>query len=272
MIEKSVPQAHFYGLADTSEPGRDDVSPRPTTAGPWTSAAQHGGPPAGLLTRAMERLPEAADRVLGRVSVDLLGPVPLGPLRTTARVLRPGRSVALVEAELHDLVAGRPVARATGWLLPQRTDGPRTPTVPADTLDHGPDDGLALERPEGWLGGYLDAVEWSWISGTLERPGPGVVWMRAPDLVEGEDISPVQRLLTCVDSASGIGSALDVTQWAFLNTELTVHVLRPPVGPWLCVSASTALVGSAVGLATSVVHDREGLVGRSAQTLLITPR
>ncbi|MCY7396117.1 MAG: thioesterase family protein [Nocardioides sp.] len=269
MFEKSVAETPFYRPGGASVEGLERVESLPTTAGPWTSSAQHAGPPAALLVRALEALPEAADRVVARVAVDLLGPVPIGPLATTATVLRPGRSVALVEAELHDLAAARVVARAPAWLMPTGTAGPSTPV---ETLDHAPEDGLSLERPEGWLGGYLDAIEWRWISGSLERPGPGVVWMRAPDLVEGQEISPLQRLVACVDSASGIGSALDVTQWAFMNTELTVHVLRPPVGPWLCVDATTTLVGTSVGLATSTVHDRDGLVARSSQALLVTRR
>ena len=60
-------------------------------------------------------------------------------------------------------------------------------------------------------------------------------------LVEGEEISPVQRLLSCVDSASGVSAALDITEWAFLNTELSVHVLRAPVGDWVCLDAETTL-------------------------------
>lgn len=281
MNEKSVPQTHFYRLLATpeeaseedsdagSDTGAETFQPLPNTSGPWSAEAQHGGPPAALLTRALERLPDAADRVLGRVTVDLLGPVPLSPLRTTARVLRPGRSVALVEAELHDVDAGRTVARATGWLFPR---GSGLPATEAETVDHSPDDGLPLTRPAGWLGGYLDAIEWRWIRGNLERPGSGVVWMRTPHLVEGEDVSPVQRVLACVDSASGVGSALDVAQWAFLNTELTVHLLRPPVGEWLCVDASTTLVGSSTGLATAAVYDLRGLVARSSQALLVTAR
>ena len=66
--------------------------------------------------------------------------------------------------------------------------------------------------------------------------------MRPPvDLVDGEPMSPVQRLMTCVDSASGVSAALDPAKWAFLNTELTVHVLRPPVGEWVCLDAETTL-------------------------------
>ena len=85
-------------------------------------------------------------------------------------------------------------------------------------------------------------MEWQWIKGAVTEPGPGVVWMRSRvDLVEGESMSPVQRLMSGVDSASGVSAALDPATWGFLNTELTVHVLRPPVGEWVCLSAETTL-------------------------------
>ena len=60
-------------------------------------------------------------------------------------------------------------------------------------------------------------------------------------LVDDEEMTPMQRLMTCVDSASGVTAALDPGAWGFLNTELTVHVLRPPEGPWLCLDAETTL-------------------------------
>jgi acyl-CoA thioesterase len=78
--------------------------------------------------------------------------------------------------------------------------------------------------------------------------------------------------MACVDSASGVSAALDPEQWAFLNTELTVHVLRPPTGDWLCLEAETTLSSGAVGLATSNVYDEQGLVARSAQALLVVRR
>lgn len=276
MIEKSPRSGSFYRRSDPvdspAEQGREQFDSLPTTAGPWSSAAQHGGPPSALLTRALERLPEAEERAVGRVTVDLLGPVPVGPLATSATILRTGRTVCLAQAELHDLTTGRTVARAGAWLFPRVTGLPVTPVTPGEPLDHTPDDGLSLERPADWLGGYLDAVEWRWIAGTLDRPGPGVVWMRAPDLVEGEETSGLQRLMACVDSASGASAALDVREWAFPNTELTVHVLRPPVGEWLCLDATTTLAGTAVGVCTAAVHDRDGLVARSSQALLVAPR
>ncbi|MGZ4450771.1 MAG: thioesterase family protein [Nocardioides sp.] len=249
-------------------PGR--VLSRPTTASPWGPASQHGGPPAALLARAVEGLAESRGRVVGRLTMELLGPVPVGPLSVDASVVRPGRSVELVAAVLVDVERDRPCATATSWLFPADGDGPVADQVP---LGHSPADGVTKPLPESWSGGYLDAVDWRWITGSVGEPGPGVVWMRPRvDLVDGERMSPVQRLMACVDSASGVSAALDPAGWGFLNTELTVHVLRPPVGEWVCLDAETTLSSGSVGLATSRVYDEQGLVARSAQALLVARR
>ncbi|MEO5708552.1 MAG: thioesterase family protein [Nocardioidaceae bacterium] len=242
-----------------------------STAGPWGADSQHGGPPAALLTRALENLDrEGADRVMGRFTMELLGPVPVGPLRVEASVVRPGRTVEMCEATAYDVKRDRPCARATAWLFPVHDDGPaQHPEPPA----HGPADGVPKPSPKSWSGGYLDAVDWRWITGAVTEPGPGLVWMRPTvDLVEGETMSPVQRLMTCVDSASGVSAALDPGTWGFLNTELTVHVLRPPVGEWVCLDAETTLGPGSVGIASSQVYDERGLVARSAQALLVARR
>ena len=243
------------------------------TSGPWSPHAQHGGPPAALLGRALESLEEDAPRVIGRFTMDLLGPVPVQDLTLSSVVLRPGRSVSLRQAELAD-EAGRVVARAQGWAFPQTTwaedEAPAGLGVP---LEHGPDDGHSEDLPSSWHRDYLDSVEWRWIEGAVTRPGSAVVWMRPRvPLVPDEELSPLQRLLVCVDSASGVSAALDPTQWNFLNTELTVHVVRPPVGEWVCLLAETTLGTGAVGLAASEVYDAHGLVARSAQALLVVPR
>ena len=202
--------------------------------------------------------------------MELLGPVPVAPLRVEASVVRPGRTVEMCEATAYDEQRDRPCARATAWLFPASTDGPEQDTTP---LPHAPEDGVTKDPPASWSGGYLDAVEWRWIHGAVTEPGPGLVWMRPwVDLVEGASMSPVQRLMACVDSASGVSAALDPAAWGFLNTDLTVHVLRPPVGDWVCLDARTTLSSGSVGVATSSVYDECGLVARSAQALLIAKR
>ena len=241
-----------------------------STPGPWGPDSQHGGPPAALLTRAVETLAgDGPDRVVGRLTMELLGPVPVAAMRVEASFLRTGRTVQMCEAVLVDETRDRACARATAWLFPAAA-GPGSEPAP---LTHTPGDGVHREPPATWTGGYLDAIEWRWVEGAITSPGPGVVWMRPRvDLVEGEAMSPVQRLMTCVDSASGVSAALDPGAWGFLNTELTAHVLRPPVGDWICLDAETTLGPGSVGIAASKVYDERGLVARSAQALLVAKR
>ncbi len=243
---------------------------QPATGSPWGPHSQHGGPPAALLARAVEELDREHDRVLGRFTMELLGPVPVGPLEVQASVVRPGRSVELCTATVRDVERDRACATGSAWLFPAGCTGPAQDDTP---LPHAPADGRVQEPPASWHGGYLDAVEWRWVVGAVEQPGRAVVWMRpGTELVAGEPMSPMQRLMACVDSASGVSAALDPATWGFLNTELTVHVLRPPVGEWLCLDAETTLSSGSVGLATSSVYDERGLVARSAQALLIARR
>ena len=265
---KSPSEACYYVPDGVDGAGRERFVPTVHTAGPWSAGAQHGGPPAALLGRASEQLLDP-DRTVGRFAMDLLGPVGMGPLAVRAEVLRPGRTVSLLSAELHDEQAGRVVAVARSWAFPLRTDGPGSDVRP----EHGPDDGEERPRPEGWGPGYLDSVDWRWREGGLDQQGAGAVWMRPTlPLVPEEEMSGLQRVLTCVDSASGVSAALDIRAWAFMNTELTVSLLRPAEGEWVHVDAATTLGPGAVGTAVSTVSDAGGVVARSQQTLLVSPR
>lgn len=261
-------EAAYYVAGGPTEPSGERFFPTPATAGPWAANAQHGGPPAALLGRSLEELTPAG-HVVGSFAMDILGPIPVAPLRVQARVVRPGRTVALLVAEMYDDRAGRAVARAKAWTFPRSEGGPGT-SAPAHSR---PEHGRVQPTPEGWLAGYLDSIEWRWVSGAIGEPGSAVAWMRPRvALLPGEELSGLQRLLTCVDSASGVSSALDIREWAFLNTELTVTVLRQPVGEWICLDAETTLGPGSVGQAAAQVYDERGLVARSSQTLLITPR
>lgn len=67
--------ASFYRQLD--ERTFDSLGP---TAGPWSPHAQHAGPPAALLARAMERHEPAPGTRLADVRLDILGPIPVAPL------------------------------------------------------------------------------------------------------------------------------------------------------------------------------------------------
>ncbi|QBD76760.1 thioesterase family protein [Ktedonosporobacter rubrisoli] len=249
-------------------PEEDDIF-RATihTQGPWNPQFQHGGPPGALLVRQMERCSPREDMQLARVTIDILGPVPITTLRAHARLVRPGRSVELLEAFLdHD---GRTVMHASGWRI--RLPSRRPPAPEADMPPALA--GQELDPTPEWRCGFLLATEWRFVRGSYTQAGSALAWTRLRyPLIEGEMPSPAQRLIAAADSANGISSPLDIRDWQFIPPELTLHCLRPPVGEWICMDATTILQAEGVGLTTSNLYDQEGLVGRSAQSLLISHR
>jgi hypothetical protein len=238
------------------------------TIGPWGAGHQHAGPPTALLAREIERLPGPDGAILARLTCDILRPIPVANVRVTARVARPGRNVQLVEAELEAGDGAVVIARA--WrMLPERTEPlpgavPSPPPLPAEPTP----------SPRSWGTGvnYLHSIDWHFAEGGF-RPGPAVVWARQrPKLVAGEYPTAAQRLLTLADSGSGVGAVLDPRRWTFINTEITVHLYRPPEGEWFCLEAATTVGAHGVGLAETRLWDQYGPVGRGTQSLLIRAR
>jgi hypothetical protein len=236
------------------------------TVGPWDERAQHGGPPAALLARALEAESPSWPATFVRLSFDILTPVPVAEVVVRSRVLRPGRSVELVEAGLE--AGDRIVMRAQGWRVrAAELDLPPADDEPAPPL---PDAGSAWPRSPG---GYLDAMEWRYVSGEPAIPGPATVWGRMRhSLVPGEEPTGLQRMLVIADSGNGVSSVLPWTDWLFINPELTVHVAAVAEGEWICLDAETRVDSRGFGLAASRLFDRQRLVGRGAQSLYIGPR
>lgn len=236
------------------------------TTGPWDERFQHGGPPSALLGRAVEQTEPRDDVLVARMTVEILGPVPVGELTLRSRMVRPGRSVELVQAVL--AAGGRDVARAEAWRIRRTTNEGTAPGEPSVLPEAGPDIGKGA-----WIDGYLSAVEWRFVRGHFTEPGPSTAWTRMRlRLVPGEEPSPLQRVLVVADSGNGISSELDLTAWHFINPELTVHLHREPVGEWVGLDATTTISPGGAGLATSVLSDLDGPVGVGAQSLLVSPR
>ena len=247
--------------------------PSELTRGPWDEGSQHAGPPAALLGRALERLPieNGAPMRVGRVTYEVLRPVPIAPLRIRAWVERGGRRVQMLGAGL--LADDEEVMRARAWRL--RTEAVELDAeFPREAPGHGPRDGE--ERPffpTGASDGYHKAVEYRFIRGGFLKPGPAVVWMRPRvAVVAGEELSPLQRVLVVADSGNGVSAALDWHRFLFINVDLSVHLSRHPAGEWVCLDAVTRPEADGIGLADTTLADEEGRIGRAVQTLLVAER
>jgi hypothetical protein len=248
------------------------------TRGPWDPDAQHAGPPAALLGREIELLTEGriggADGPpahVGRITYELMRSVPIAALRVSAEIVRPGRSVEMIEATLSD--DDGDVMRARAW---------RLRTAPVEFGDPpglrepppGPDRGEPGEFfHTGYDVGYHTAMEYRFVSGAFIEAGPSVVWMRmAVPLLPGEEPSPLQRVLAAADSGNGVSAALDWQGYLFINVDLSVHLTRMPVGEWVCLDAITLPERNGVGIADTALFDERGQIGRAAQTLLVGTR
>jgi hypothetical protein len=242
------------------------------TRGPWDPGAQHAGPPAALLAREIERVEGVGEFQVGRITFEILRSIPIAAVSVSARLLRPGKRVQLVEASLS--ADGAELMRASAWRI-------RSAPVelPEGVLDHsaavpGPERGSESEFfPTGQEVGYHTAMEWRSVSGGFLEPGPATVWLRMRHhLVGGEEPSPLQRTIIAADVGNGISAVLDWRRYLFINVELSVHLERMPEGEWICIDAVTVPQPCGIGTAESVLSDRAGRIGRAAQTLVLAER
>lgn len=253
----------------------DRFVPSELTRGPWDPGAQHAGPPAALIGRELERCGGAAPGQLARVTYDILGPVPIAPLRVSATVARPGRSVELLEAQLSEADGGRALVRATAWRI--RTSEVPLPRGLPDTAAEPPP-GPAKSSPAPFFDtghdvGYHTAMDVRFAHGGFLEPGPAVVWMRPRvAIVAGEEPTPLQRVLVAADSGNGVSAVLDHARFVFINTDLSVHLHRLPEGEWVCLDAVTLPQPHGVGLSDALLWDQRGRLGRALQSLYIAER
>jgi hypothetical protein len=240
--------------------------------GPWDPQALHGGAPAALMTAAFERMQPGGELRIARMGFELLRPIPFAPLSLSTRIVRPGRRVQELAGELRS--GEELICRASALRVQEIPPG--VPVVSdADEAMPGPDSGtpvrFALNDGDG-PGFAASAMEMRW----LDHPralGPARVWMRLRHpLVAGEPLTPLARLAATADFGNGVSAVLPFDRFLFINADLTLHLQRPPRGEWVGLDARTLLHDRGTGLAECVLHDLDGPVGRSFQTLVVQPR
>ena len=69
------------------EPDGELLVPSELTRGPWDPGAQHAGPPSALVARAIERHDPREGVRVGRITLEILQPVPLAPLSVSVELV-----------------------------------------------------------------------------------------------------------------------------------------------------------------------------------------
>ena len=231
--------------------------------GAWQPGEQHLAPAAGLVLAEIERrLP--SDKMISRVTFDVLGVIHSGEFTVDVNVIRPGRTIELVEAQMRHGQRTSIIARA--WrLLASDTEaivGGEWRPLPARTE--------MSEAPfsNQWGGGWIASLEGR--QGADARPGYAQSWLRSPyPLVDGEIDPPTAAFVKFADTANGLAVREDPKTTFFPNVDLSVHLTREPVAGWVGFDTRVAFGPTGLGQTTSVLSDAEGPIGTAVQSLTV---
>ncbi len=256
---------------------REVFVPTAHTRGPWDPGAMHGGAPSALLAQHLQAL--AGERRLARMTFEFLGPVPIAPVTISTEVVKPGRNFQLLEGTISDTTGRRLVlARAVALASGQVTGLDRSAGLPPMTVTiFPPEEGVVSPFPAApggeREGMHRTGMELRYLTGSINEDGPALAWLRlVRDLVDAEAPCPAARVCAAADFGNGISHVVGFDTHVFVNTDLTVTLLREPVGPWVLMDAHTHIDPSGIGWAVSRLYDERGPIGQSEQTLFVRDR
>ncbi|BBY18550.1 thioesterase family protein [Mycolicibacterium litorale] len=252
-------------------PDGDTFVPTTIARGPWGETVS-GTYVGGLLGHVLG-CDTSADPELhpARLTVDLSRPVGMAPIATRSTVVRRGRRLCLVDAEL--LQAGTVVARARALFLrrgPQPPDdawpgAAEMPPLPADPAET---DGRTTVL---WVfGGDDPSTPTADLSG-WQQSGPKSVWVREiTPLVDGVELTPFVRAAIIGDYASSLTN-FGTAGLPFINADYTLSLSRLPDGPHLGMAALTHQSHDGISTGVGTVFDRRGPIGSATVTALANP-
>lgn len=249
------------------------ASATPHAAGPWDPSMQHGGAPASLIAHVVEAIPTAVPMQVVRMTIDLLRPVPVGPLTIRQEVVREGRKIQLCAVSL--FTGEKECARAS--VLKIRTgdipdlDGMTDPKVDVPSPAQSKPITETVRRSSGFISG-LELRNARGEFGLVSGRGPAACWFRSVrPIIVGEVNSPLMRAVMTADFSNGVSSVLG-EGWTFLNGDLSINLARMPVGAWILLDAETWVDPAGIGMAAGRLADERGHFGRCAQSLVIEKR
>jgi hypothetical protein len=260
----ALPPAYFI-------PDGEALVPTAMAKGPWGQSIS-GNFVGGVLGHAIERDVGDPDLQPARLTVDLLRPAAMESLRVRTRVLRKGRRLKLVDAEVvqSDVV----VARASALFLRTGEQPPGDVWSTPVTMPAPPDPGdRDLEAPMMiWAygkdpessGRTFDLTQW-------QHDGPKFVWLRdVKPLVEGVPMTPFTRAAMAGDVASSL-THYGTEGLHYINADYTLTLSRLPEGPDIGLAALTFSGHDGVATGTAAVFDRRGQIGSATATTLANP-
>ncbi|MBW3666235.1 MAG: thioesterase family protein [Actinobacteria bacterium] len=241
----------------------------------WYQEGQHGGALSALIAGHIESIPTLTPMEIARLTVEIFRVVPLVPLRIETRVVREGKRIQTTEATVYGpddtLLSMATVQRLriAKLELPPDAEGPPLELTTPDRIEPFSGQGWGVGEP-GRVLFHRHAIEVREIHGGFTTKGPGAIWLRlTKPIVAGRGITPAQRAIATADFCNGISRRVEVSDWVFMNSDLTVHLARYPAGEWVALDAESVYSPGGRGVATGSLWDLDGALGRSTQTLYL---
>ena len=236
----------------------------PASQGAWSGKEQHMAPATGIICAELNQFSPRDDVRIGRISLDILGMIPVGEFQIETKVIRPGKTIELIESTMSS--GSKSCISARTWRMAV-SDSQQVAGLEDQVVD-GPDNAPIWDEIKSWPGGYIQSIE---ARSHGRRNGKGIVWLQSKlDMVEGEVTADFVRLMGLVDTANGVVTR---QQWpfkySFPNLDLQIHLHRMPQGTWLGLETVQQFGDDGIGLTSSILHDIRGPFGRSEQILTL---
>lgn len=264
-----------YGGVYLPATDEDTFESTPLANAGWYEEGQHGGALAALIVGQAETIPTLTPMHVARVTVEIFRVIPLVPLTVRPNIVREGKRIQTVKVQVTD---PDDTLLSLGIVQRLRTADRELPqeAETAATELPSPDDSRPTD-PRTWGIGELDktmfhrdAIEIREIHGGFGSIGPGAIWVKpAVRMIAGRDNTPAQQAVIAGDFCNGVSRKLELNEWVFMNSDLTVHLGRYPAGEWVALDARSSYADHGRGVAYGSLWDTNRWVGQSAQTLYL---
>jgi hypothetical protein len=260
-----VVTAFFRALVDA---GSEVLQPLPASASGWSRDQIRGAAVSGALARATER---TADQVLphmrpARWAVDLFRPARVRPTAVTTTVIRHGRRIGMIDAELRQ--GDAPVARSRA-LFVRPSPAPLGQVWRPNHLLSAPPPDLEPTGDDPRLF-YSSQQGWTTKADSHQNGSHKQVWHFVMPLVEGEWPTAFQLIASVADLTSL------VVNWGsagveFINADIDLVLTRLPVSMEVGLSAIDRSEADGISVGTAVFFDRDGPLGSASVVAVANP-
>ncbi|WP_227982649.1 acyl-CoA thioesterase domain-containing protein [Nocardia spumae] len=239
-------------------------APHPMAASQWSADQVVGPALCGLLARALDTEHATDGFVPVRLTVDLFKPARMRELSVATTRVRSGKRIRLADAVVTQ--DGEPAARASVVLLQPSEQPPgeiwtrEQQPMPPSLEVAPPSDG-----PTAPLWHSDESAQWSRVPSEHENGSRKRSWQHPVHVVDGERPSPF------VVAAMAAEQTSMVTNWSsagvgFINTDLTLALVRMPEGTEIGVEADNHLSRHGIAAGTATLFDRDGAFGSAMIT------